>query len=216
MVRRIVPGGDIRSGASKNSGGYVVIELAAYVSAINRVQAYCPRKIEPSESCDPRGIRIVIVKLHRVRLVERVLHGLLLELRMAVDPAPPVALQIPVGPEKVGHVALKGDTALRADSGRGAAACDAAVVEADASLNAASGRTFERRLYPAVRLGRHDRLDGHVNGCERAGTSSGTRGFCILRSKDGNVAAFDRPFRFVHFGHRRTGRDGEDPKLRDS
>src|SRR6266436_6019307 len=82
MVGRIIPRGEIWSGTSKNSGGHMPIELPAEVSAINRVEAHRPRQIEAAEAGDPGGIRIVVVKLHGVRLVEGVLQGWFLELRM--------------------------------------------------------------------------------------------------------------------------------------
>jgi len=182
MVGCVVPRSEIGRRAAKNACRHMTVELAAEVSAINRVEAHCPGKIEAAKAGDPGGIRIVVVQLHRVGLVERVLDGRLLELRMAIHSTAPITLQIPVGSENVGHVALEGNSALCTCPGSRAGTGDAAVVDADTPLNAASGRSFERGLRPSVGFDRHDRLDRHVNGCKGIGCSRGARTLGVFRS----------------------------------
>src|SRR5215472_4978753 len=207
MVGSVVPGSEIGSGAAKNSRCNMSVQLAAEVTAINRVEAHRPRQVETAESRHPRGIRIVVVELHGIGLMERVLDSLLLELRMSVNSAPPVALQVPMRPEQVGHVALERNAALCASSGTRTRAGNVAVVESDPSLNTASRGAVKLRLCPAIRFGRHDRFDRQVNGGESVSGSCSARRFGVLRSQYCDIAAFDGMFGFAHFGHRRTGSD---------
>ena len=71
---------------------------------------------------------------------------------MTIDPASPVALQIPVRPEQLCHVTLHRDPHLSAEAGSGAVAADRAVVQSNSSPHAACARGLAHsdRLAPAL------------------------------------------------------------------
>src|SRR5215469_13591246 len=73
---------------------------------------------------------------------------------MAIDPPPPIALEIPVGAKDVLDVTLKGHAELEAGAGSRTGAGDSAVIETDPPGSPRSGRFRESLRLPEAPAGR--------------------------------------------------------------